>query len=396
MSDIKISELTQAAEISGDELIIISQSDGNGGWVSVNTTLSALSALYGGVTVLPVGQDIDSITEPGLYICQGAATIGESYNLHYPGGVYPGTRVPMVVGNLGPITEGANPVITQTMYFAQTKNNPTPYSRMRETGEAFSTWTQSVSQAVFNSTAMQQLNFSQLGLQLQNCGGGISSVYPFKTPVDDGSGPNILTAPSDKPGMHLSLQDPNSKSVEGTYRGNVIIADSDGRIFTNVDNTIPTDNDNPAGVDWREIVTVEMNSLKAINKPTDADGMIVAVNKVIDTLRTAKVILPFDDATEVVSVDEPDVLEHGESYDVKLGVLPIQNNGIYLKSKDDDLLSVPSGLITASGTETVDGVEVSTFTFTVTNPLSTGAGEIYVSATPDFEELLTTLYITVA
>ena len=401
MSNIKISELTQAADISGNELIIISQSDGNGGWKSVNTTLTELSALYGGYTTLPVGRDLNGITDPGLYICQGAETTQESYNLNYPGGIYPGSEIPMIVSYLGPISEGGSPSIVQTMYFPQTADNPTPFSRLK-TGGTFSTWTQSVSQSAFDTSAIQQKNYSQGGLQLQEISGSTGIVSKYNTPTLDTTGPSVKTAPSLKEGTRFTLPVPGRPSTIGTYSGNTLALDRDGKLFSNVGIVASTNRDDPANVNWREHIGAPVGGYPYID---DSDGTAEDNGRVLNALlamhrQSGLLQYKITSLTELTG-NGLDALTAGTDKQVEFVTLPSTAvQPVYYRSGDTSVFTLQtdhsrktsqtSTDVDGDGTNETVGVQVN-----VIQPLAAGTTTLEIAADIDFTEILLTVDVTV-
>ena len=405
MSEIKVSQLTSAESVTGEELILVAQPDGNGGWSSFSAKLTDLITLYGAITDLPVGTNLNDVVEAGLYNCYGAETQQASYNLNYPSGLYPGSKALMAVSVEAPSSAGGYSNITQTYFLSKLSSNPCPYSRYKSGGSAFSNWTQPLSESSFDSKGMQQINMSTWGIELQSAGSSkTSNVYPFPTPTDDtGQGPNIKTAPSNKPGMHFSLINPYAKSTIGTYKGNVIITDSDGRVFTNVDNTQTSDAENPKGVNWRELVSVEMKSLKSISKPNNNDsGMSSAdaLGKVIQVLRDAKIITDHDEPFSAVKYPDPLLpVPVGGTENYELRVTPFYGESkLYMRSSDTSIVTVPDSLsIESITTESVDDqmVMFGMMYIEITSVGGEGAVDIEFSADNTFNTLLATMPIVV-
>lgn len=347
MSDTKFSDLPDAGTLTGEELVALVQQV-NEQNTSLKVTLAILKKFFGDVTVVDVGVNLNTLTEPGLYILQGAETMQESYNLNYPSGFNPGGRVMMLVSR-----ETDNwAMIVQTYFYAKLTTNPLPYARGKSGGSTWSSWTQPVSGTEFSSKGLMQLSMAQSGLDLSIVGNNsTSNIYPFKTPVSDGSGPNILTAPSNKPGMHFSLRDPSSKPIIGAYKGNAVIFDQDGRVFNNVDTTQVTDPDNPKGVNWRELITVEMNSRKAISVPKEgqSDQMLDALKTIIQVMRDNHMILPGNaTVTDVVIFPHaPEVTNvvSGQTSAMDVYTLPwFGDLVVYARSVDPSIATVPASI----------------------------------------------------
>lgn len=399
MSDTKFSDLPDAGTLTGEELVALVQQV-NEQNASLKVTLAILKKFFGDVTVVDVGVNLNTLTDPGLYVLQGAETMQESYNLNYPSGFNPGGKVIMLVSR-----ETDNwAMIVQTYFYAKLASNPLPYARGKSGSSAWSAWTQPVSGTEFSSKGLMQLNMSQNGLDLSTVGNNTTSnVYPFKTPVSDGSGPNIKTAPSNKPGMHFSLRDPSAKSIIGTYKGNAVIFDQDGRVFNNVDTTQVSDDENPKGVNWRELITVEMKSRKAISKPNTMDsGMSTAdaLSKIIQVLRDNHMLVDSDEAIyKAVDNNGNQTIKVGEVLMTTINVLPFYGSAkLYARSSDTEIMTIlPAYNIGGIAVLEENGVMVNYGGIDIESGQAQKEGVVNIefSGDAEFSTILLTLQVTV-
>lgn len=297
----KISEFDEAGTLTMEDLIMISQLVDESKYKSFKVTLDLLKKFLGEVTVVDVGVNLNTLTEPGFYILQGADTMQNSYNLNYPSGLAPGSRVLMSVSaELAPWA-----MIVQTYFYAKLTSNPCPYCRGKSGGGAWAGWTQPLSSDDFSKQGMKQINMSQNDAELHTVGNsGPSNVWVFNAPNDDSSTPLLNTSPTLKAGVKLNLAIPNARPIIGTYKGNTFIADQDGRFFGNVDTTQVSDKENPKGVNWREYLSVKMTELKSI---ADCDineqySVVYAVNSILSLLRGINALSK--DAPKFISAEE--------------------------------------------------------------------------------------------
>lgn len=340
---IKTSELDKATAVSSADLLMLSQLVGEGTFKSLAVTLDILKQFFGDITIVDVGVNLNTLTTPGLYILQGADTMQNSYGLNYPSGLAPGSKVIMMV------SQEADPwsMIVQTYFYAKLTSNPCPYSRGKSGSSAWASWTQPVSQTSFDTRAVTQLNMSQGNTELHTVGSGsVSNVWSFIAPDDTTSTPAPKTSPTKKPGIKFNLVNPSARPIIGTYKGNTFIADQDGRVYTNVDTTQVTNIDDPKGVNWRELISVDMKSLKSISKPSTNDsGMSTAdaLAKVIQVLRDNNILTKDEEAIYTVQpfTDPIEMTTDGGEHSQEVKVLPFYGKAVlYMRSNDTTIAKV--------------------------------------------------------
>lgn len=339
----KFSEFPRATALSMDDLILISRLVSEGKYSSEAAPLSLIANLLGGIRVVDVGVNLNDLDEQGIYILQGAETFQASYNLGYPFGLQPGSKVMMIIS-----AEGGDYMGTITQHYFHSKTNtPFPQSRYKSAaaGSSYSAWDQPISGTVFDQKGVQQLNMSTYGIELQSCYTGAASAYYSFPAVGPASAPNPKTSPTLKKGVHHSIKDPKAGYYEGAYRGNVMIVDEDNRMFLNVDKTFTSDADNPKGVNWKEMLGVYIKDLQSLSMvdESDAYGLFYTMNKMITLLRDIKAIGPNDNVvTEVKRVANDPELQIGAGFgNVNMEIQPPDGRGtLYIKSSDESVVSL--------------------------------------------------------
>lgn len=339
----KISEFPRATEVKLEDLILLSKFISEGKYDSNSVPLSTLLSFFGAPKVVDVGVNLNTITDPGLYILQGADTMQASYGLNYPSGLAPGSKVMMIV------SQEASPwaMIVQTYFYAKLNSNPCPYSRGKSGSNAWGSWTQPVSQSSFDTMAVRQINMSQNDTELHKVGNAPSSVWSFLAPDNTSSTPRVNTSPTSKAGVKFNLTVPNTRSIIGTYKGNTFIADQDGRFFGNVDTTQLSDPDNPKGLNWIEYIGVPLGGLPAMSYPvpSNAESSEAVLRQVIDLLRNLRVIQPGEAAiTSIVQMPDQTITDvfPTTAFSRPMKVIPHNTRApIYVRSSNPEVLIVP-------------------------------------------------------
>lgn len=337
---IKNSQLDSVGTLTPEDLLMISQLVNDTDFKSFKVTLEVLKKFLGDITVVDVGVNLNTLVDPGVYILQGADTMQNSYNLNYPSGLAPGSKVLMIV------SKESEPwaMITQTYMYAKLTSNPCPYSRGKSGSSAWAAWTQPVSQSTFDQRAVTQLNMSQGNTDLHNVGSGsASNIWSFIAPTDADNTPTIKTSPTKKPGVKLNLVIPNARPIIGTYKGNTFIADQDGRLYGNVDTTQLTDKDNPKGVDWIEFIGIHLKdkeTLSTLSAQPSSAATVYAVNKIIGILRNINVLLSGNSIAKTATYEDDgqQIVAGADPTWIGFLILPADASGkLYIKSADETI-----------------------------------------------------------
>ncbi|OCJ43461.1 pyocin knob domain-containing protein [Serratia sp. 14-2641] len=302
MEEVTYSNLPAAAEIKGDEVLAVSQA-ANGKLDSVKLTLDQiktfslkLSAQSGNqliqktdglyvpepmFTLLTPTTNLNSVTKGGLYIAPGGETSQGSYNMNYPFGVSPGSAVFLLV------SADANGTVTQSIYASFNASEPGPWVRVKSS--SWSAWSRVLDTVTFNTKGVQQVNFSQNNLKVHKTTNGASCTWRYVAPDGTTSTPNPKTTPTTNEGVALTLKNPYSKPTQGVFTGVVLAVDSDGRAFTNVDRQNPGTDEAPGDLNWREMVSVHINSRATIPNAT-TETVVETLNAILSVMRKANMI----------------------------------------------------------------------------------------------------------
>jgi hypothetical protein len=235
-----------------------------------------------GPVLLTPTTNLNSVTTAGLYIAPGGETSQGSYNMNYPFGVEAGSEIQMSV------SVDASGKITQSLLCSWMASEPGPYVRFRS-GSSWSAWSRAIDTTTFNAKGVQQVNVSQNNLKVHKTSNGPSYAWRYEEPDGTTSKPNPKTTPTGNEGVALTLKNPFAKPTQGVFTGVVFAVDSDGRAFTNVDRQNPGSEEYPGDLNWRELVSVHINSLQDIPDATAAT-QVETLNKILAVMRGAGMI----------------------------------------------------------------------------------------------------------
>lgn len=405
----KLSDLNRTSNLKPTDIFLISQFINDNEYRSCVASLDTLKDFIGeGAKTILNDVDLNQITRPGIYTLTGVADSAAATSLHYPSFFGHNSEVLMIVSSVP--ASGSNHYVTQTVLYAD-ENGVFPKSRAYNSSLSHWTdWYTPLASSDFEKKGMKQINISQSGSDLSTVVDTTTGAATrFDAPDGTSGRPNPKTSPTTKAGQRFSFVDPYAQKVEGTYRGNVFISDEDGRVYTNVDKTPVTDPDNPVGVNWRELITVEMKSKKAISKPSSNDsGMSTTdvVGKIVQVLRDNNMLLPGDEPISAVKAfDAPlDLTTQPGGSSVEVKVTPFYGSAyLYIRSKDVTIAQVPDSLqIQSITTETgpddkpiIYGVITLPVNQSETFTPAVGTTSVEFSGTSDFATILATLTVNV-
>jgi len=182
----------------------------------------------GGIVDLPNTTDLNSVVEPGNYFVNGT---DKWSSLGYPFSVAVGNKVVMSVST---VRSGKFDTVCQTFFATNLSFKPGPHARIL-TDAGWSIWDGIANFGYLDINFVKTPVLEQLDLKISEAIGDKPTLYSYKKPVNDGTGPNIEFTPSANPGVVISLPWGFKSLNQGTFGGLVFAGDSAGNFYVNVD-----------------------------------------------------------------------------------------------------------------------------------------------------------------
>ncbi|WP_440493510.1 pyocin knob domain-containing protein [Serratia sarumanii] len=152
----------------------------------------------GGIVDLPNTTDLNSVVEPGNYFVNGT---DKWSSLGYPFSVAVGNKVVMSVST---VRSGKFDTVCQTFFATNLSFKPGPHARIL-TDAGWSIWDGTANFSYLDVNFVKTPVMEQLDLKISEAIGDKPTLYSYKKPVNDGTGPNIEFTPSANPGVVISL-----------------------------------------------------------------------------------------------------------------------------------------------------------------------------------------------
>lgn len=188
----------------------------------------------GGIVDLPNTTDLNSVVEPGNYFVNGT---DKWSNLGYPFSVAVGNKVVMSVST---VRSGKFDTVCQTFFATNLSFKPGPHARIL-TDAGWSIWDGIANFSYLDVNFVKTPVLEQLDLKISEAIGDRPTIYSYKKPTNDGTGPNIDFTPSANPGVVISLPWGFKSLNQGTFGGFVLALDSAGDMYVNIDMQRPND-----------------------------------------------------------------------------------------------------------------------------------------------------------
>ncbi|HCR2977801.1 TPA: hypothetical protein ON189_002943 [Serratia marcescens] len=222
----------------------------------------------GGIVDLPNTTDLNSVVEPGNYFVNGT---DKWSSLGYPFSVAVGNKVVMSVST---VRSGKFDTVCQTFFATNLSFKPGPHARIL-TDAGWSIWDGTANFSYLDVNFVKTPVMEQLDLKISEAIGDKPTLYSYKKPVNDGTGPNIEFTPSANPGVVISLPWGFKSLNQGTFGGLVFAGDSSGNFYVNVDMQKP---DAPAS--WKRFAfdgeaTVKLDPNKNNLLSNSSDGLLL-------------------------------------------------------------------------------------------------------------------------
>ncbi|HAT4995412.1 TPA: hypothetical protein I9751_004375 [Serratia marcescens] len=222
----------------------------------------------GGIVDLPNTTDLNSVVEPGNYFVNGT---DKWSSLGYPFSVAVGNKVVMSVST---VRSGKFDTVCQTFFATNLSFKPGPHARIL-TDAGWSIWDGTANFSYLDVNFVKTPVMEQLDLKISEAIGDKPTLYSYKKPVNDGTGPNIEFTPSANPGVVISLPWGFKSLNQGTFGGLVFAGDSIGNFYVNVDMQKP---DAPAS--WKRFAfdgeaTVKLDPNKNNLLSNSSDGLLL-------------------------------------------------------------------------------------------------------------------------
>ncbi|CUY46514.1 Uncharacterised protein [Serratia marcescens] len=222
----------------------------------------------GGIVDLPNTTDLNSVVEPGNYFVNGT---DKWSNLGYPFSVAVGNKVVMSVST---VRSGKFDTVCQTFFATNLSFKPGPHARIL-TDAGWSIWDGIANFSYLDVNFVKTPVLEQLDLKISEAIGDRPTIYSYKKPTNDGTGPNVEFTPSANPGVVISLPWGFKSLNQGAFGGLVFAGDSAGNFYVNVDMQKP---DDPAS--WKRFafdgeVTVKLDPSKNNLLSNSSDGLLL-------------------------------------------------------------------------------------------------------------------------
>ena len=222
----------------------------------------------GGIVDLPNTTDLNSVVEPGNYFVNGT---DKWSSLGYPFSVAVGNKVVMSVST---VRSGKFDTVCQTFFATNLSFKPGPHARIL-TDAGWSIWDGIANFSYLDVNFLKTPVLEQLDLKISEAIGDRPTIYSYKKPTNDGTGPNVEFTPSANPGVVISLPWGFKSQNQGTFGGLVFAGDSIGNFYVNVDLQKP---DAPAS--WKRFAfdgeaTVKLDPNKNNLLSNSSDGLLL-------------------------------------------------------------------------------------------------------------------------
>ncbi|MGS1414286.1 pyocin knob domain-containing protein [Serratia marcescens] len=222
----------------------------------------------GGIVDLPNTTDLNSVVEPGNYFVNGT---DKWSSLGYPFSVAVGNKVVMSVST---VRSGKFDTVCQTFFATNLSFKPGPHARIL-TDAGWSIWDGIANFSYLDVNFLKTPVLEQLDLKISEAIGDRPTIYSYKKPANDGTGPNVEFTPSANPGVVISLPWGFKSQNQGTFGGLVFAGDSIGNFYVNVDLQKP---DTPAS--WKRFAfdgeaTVKLDPNKNNLLSNSSDGLLL-------------------------------------------------------------------------------------------------------------------------
>lgn len=222
----------------------------------------------GGIVDLPNTTDLNSVVEPGNYFVNGT---DKWSSLGYPFSVAVGNKVVMSVST---VRSGKFDTVCQTFFATNLSFKPGPHARIL-TDAGWSIWDGIANFSYLDVNFLKTPVLEQLDLKISEAIGDRPTIYSYKKPANDGTGPNVEFTPSANPGVVISLPWGFKSQNQGTFGGLVFAGDSIGNFYVNVDLQKP---DAPAS--WKRFAfdgeaTVKLDPNKNNLLSNSSDGLLL-------------------------------------------------------------------------------------------------------------------------
>ncbi|WP_260953771.1 pyocin knob domain-containing protein [Serratia marcescens] len=221
-----------------------------------------------GIVDLHNTTDLNSVVEPGNYFVNGT---DKWSSLGYPFSVAVGNKVVMSVST---VRSGKFDTVCQTFFATNLSFKPGPHARIL-TDAGWSIWDGMANFSYLDVNFLKTPVLEQLDLKISEAIGDRPTIYSYKKPTNDGTGPNVEFTPSANPGVVISLPWGFKSQNQGTFGGLVFAGDSIGNFYVNVDLQKP---DAPAS--WKRFAfdgeaTVKLDPNKNNLLSNSSDGLLL-------------------------------------------------------------------------------------------------------------------------